>query len=93
MDLRFGQRDGTAEDVTMAIGIGATGDEHGGIEDLTGLTHFLVTGIEHEVAINAELPGAPGLEHIVELGGGTRDLGRANVQTTEFFHDLLHAPG
>lgn len=68
----LGQRHRYAEHVALAVPGNADGDQHGAIDQLTGLAHPLVAGIKEQVRGFVERPFAPGGEPGIELLGGSR---------------------
>jgi len=54
---------------------------------------LLVAGVEHDVGRLAERTAPPGLELLVELGRGPRDLGRGHVEPAELLGHFDDLPG
>ncbi|GAB4436982.1 MAG: hypothetical protein OHK0026_02180 [Rhodocyclaceae bacterium] len=92
MDLGLGQGDRHTEYAAPAVLGDADGDQHGAIDQLAGLTHPLVAGVEEQVRSFVERPFAPGGQPGVELLGGTADLGRGDrhFRPQELDEDVAH---
>jgi len=95
MDLGLGQRDRHAEHAAPPVLGDADGDQHGAIDQLAGLAHALVAGVEEQARGFVEGAFAPGGEAAVGLFGGAADLGRGNrhLRPQEFDQDVAHLAG
>ncbi len=76
VDLGFAQGDATSEDRPLAVGADTDRREEGTGHDRAINSHLLVPGIKDEVGDFAEGTVSPGVELLVELGGGAADLRR-----------------
>lgn len=61
-------------------------------QDLSTLPDFLVLGVEQDVPMAAQWPRSPLLKHFVQLGRGTRDLTRADIEAAQLLDDRLDPP-
>ena len=87
VDFGFAQGDADAEDLALAVGTDAQGDEHRAVEHAAAVADLFIAGIEEDVGEGTEGAGAPELEIGVEAGGALADLSGTHGGAAKLFED------